>query len=259
MLLSTVVIGSTVESLVYSFINGHYFLSVRRRPCLFYDNLKFRILGCKSELQAWKKICLMQGLLGKLLTYEEIDSVRIRENTMRINSKEGNYAYEFNECHIFDSSIVKTENNIASYRDSTFLVLDDFELSQLGPKIKCLRPRHKEHGFAKRINFYTSSRVDGADYITDCIVESNITKKQLYDFEYSDTMARFEVEHYLNSNDVFGILMGKYKNGTPKYRKPKVVHVKRLVFEIDNNIYYDSKNVKFMNKTMPEIIYENTT
>ena len=50
--------------------------------------------------------------------------------------------------------------------------------------------------------------------------------------------------------------MKMYKNGTPKYRKPKVLHKERIVQERDQNHYEDSENVKFLNLTLKEIFDE---
>ena len=47
--------------------------------------------------------------------------------------------------------------------------------------------------------------------------------------------------------------MKYYKNGNVKYRKPKVVHKKRISVKEDKNIYQDSSNVKFMNLEMEKI------
>ena len=125
------------------------------------------------------------------------------------------------------------------------LVLDDFELSQLGKDGKSISDLREDTRFSKKITFYTSDRVDGASYITDCVVESILTQEELNSFDYSDTMVKFVVERYLKLQNVNGTFMNLYKNGTPKYRKPVVKHVKRLIIEKDNNLYKDTKNVKF--------------
>jgi hypothetical protein len=53
---------------------------------------------------------------------------------------------------------------------------------------------------------------------------------------------------------VHGRFMKYYDNGNSKYRKPKVTHVKRLVFERDNNKYADTDKIKFVNFSLGEII-----
>ena len=58
-------------------------------------------------------------------------------------------------------------------------------------------------------------------------------------------MIKFVVERYLKSENINGLFMNLYKNGTPKYRKPIVKHAGRFLIGQDNNIYQDSETVKF--------------
>ena len=53
--------------------------------------------------------------------------------------------------------------------------------------------------------------------------------------------------------------MNFYKNGEPKYRKPKVKHVKRLVFKKDLSLYKNSDKIKFISPSLEEIINESST
>ena len=62
----------------------------------------------------------------------------------------------------------------------------------------------------------------------------------------------------MTSLGVYGRLMKYYDSGKPKYRKPKVVHAKRLAYEKDNNLYKDSDKIVFLDKSLGEIIEEST-
>ena len=72
-------------------------------------------------------------------------------------------------------------------------------------------------------------------------------------------MARFAVIRHLTSIGIHGNFMNLYKNGLPKYRKPKVVHKKRLVLEREQTIYENSERVKFLRLTIKEIFDEFST
>ena len=128
----------------------------------------------------------------------------------------------------------------------------------MGEKRYNLKPIIRKAGFASRLHFYSSDRVDGSNFITDCVVQSQLTQDQLNSFDYSDTMARFVVERHLNSIGVYGRAMAKYKSGKIKYRKPKVSHMKRWVREQDNNVYEESESVKFLNLSLGKIIEKST-
>ena len=79
------------------------------------------------------------------------------------------------------------------------------------------------------------------------------------DFEYSDSMVKFVIERYLHAIGIHGNFMNFYKNGSPKYRKPKVTHNRRVVIEREQNIYEDSDLVKFKNMSLEEVINAQRT
>ena len=242
MLLKNVVIGSTVESANFALINNYYFINVRKYMQPFY-----------IDIDDWSRAILELGFSGKLLSYDECPKIKIEENRLKITSDSNLHKYFFETCYVLDPVMVVHENEIIKTNKKTFLVLDDFELSKLGKGTETLSNLISDSKFAGKIVFYTSDRVDGATYITDCVVESTLTQEDLNIFDYSDTMVKFAVERYLNSQDIKGLFMNFYKNGTPKYRKPSVKHVRRLIIEKDNNIYKDSSTVKFKAQDIDEL------
>lgn len=258
MLLRNFVIGSTVEAAYYALVNEHFFISTRKMPPLFFRKLDVTILGKKTEPEAWTQINVMLGLLSKRLVFEDTTNIRVVDRTLKIICGNTTFKYEFDNLFVFDPTSVQLENNIITPNPKTYCVIDDFELSILGPKRRSLKSKQGGSGLAKELHFYSSDRVDGSDYITDCVVESELTHEQINSFDYSDSIVRFIVERHLAEIGVFGSLMKYYENGKPKYRKPKVVHVKRLTYEKDNNVYEDSDKIKFLNLKLREIIEKST-
>ncbi len=258
MLLNNFVIGSTVEAAYYALINDFYFIPNRKHPPMFYNKTSISLFGTKDEPELWTKINLMLGLLSKRITFEELHTIRVEDNIIKISTGNTSFKYEFSKLYIFDSTSLQTDCKIKKVKNKTYIVIDDFELSVLGPKRYHLEPILGEENFPRQLHFYSSDRVDGADYITDCVVESELTEEQLNLFDYSDTMVRFIVERHLTSIGVYGRLMEYYKSGKPKYRKPKVVHVKRLVFEKDNSEYHNTERVKFLDLSLENIVEESS-
>ncbi len=258
MLLKNFVIGSTIEAAYYALVNEYFFIPTRKMPPMFYKKLDVPLMGLQNEKDAWTKINLLLGLLSNRLGFDNISAIRVSEDILRIITGNTTFKYEFDNLIIFDSTGVKTENEILQAKNETYTVLDDFELSTLGPKKYNLPTITGKGPVAKELHFYSSDRVDGASYITDCVVESELSKEQLNSFDYSDSMIRFIVERHLTSIGIHGTLMGRYDSGKPKYRKPKVTHVKRLVFPKDNNLYKDSAKVKFLNLSLGQIIEKCT-
>ena len=258
MLLSGVVIGSTVEAAYYALVSDYHFIPTRKTPPMFYEKLSTPVLGTSKTSEAWSKLNLMLGLLSKKIATSVVPSIRISENIIRVTVDVTTFKYKFEKLYIFDPSGLSFENEIKLAKEKTFIVLDDFELSVLGPKRKTLEPSIRSNNFCKELHFYCSDRVDGADFITDCVVESELTLSELNSFDYSDSMVRFFVKRYLTDVGVNGRLMKYYKNGNPKFRKPKVTHVRRVVAENDNNVYKDTENVKFKSLSIEDIIEESS-
>ena len=258
MLLANVVIGSTIEAAYYAFLNDYYFIPNRKEPFMFYESSPIRLFGHDKKSDIWNKINVMLGLLSKRLSFENSASVKVLDDVIKIVSGNVVFKYKFQNLFIFDAIGIQIDNEIEKAHPTTFRVLDDFELSVLGPKQHNLDALYSESNFAKSLHYYCSGRVDGSDYITDCVVESELTYDQLNCLDYSDTMLRFVVERHLASLGVNGRLMSYYKSGRPKYRKPKVLHVSRSSYEIDNNIYKDTDNVKFLKLSLRDIVEEGT-
>lgn len=251
-------IGSTVEAAYYALVNEYFFITTRKTPPMFYEELKISLLGTKNTAEVWTKLNLMLGLLSKKMYIQPNSSIRVSEHQIKVISNNIVFNYEFEKLFVFDPTEVQLDTEVVEAREKTFTVLDDFELSVLGPKRHTLPSITGGHGVCKELHFYSSNRVDGADYITDCVVESELTRTQLNSFDYSDSMIRFLVERHLTSVGVNGRLMKYYNSGKPKYRKPNVVHVKRLLQEKDNNIYKDTENIKFLSLSIEEIIEQST-
>ena len=248
MLLNKVVIGSTPEAAYCALINDCFFVPNREAPPMFY----------RENTETWPKLNLMLGLLSKLITFEDTETIRLIDNQLRISAQNMTYKYEFEKCFVFDPTGIQLENEVIETKPKTFLVLDDFELSTMGEHRFEIEPITGGEGFAREVHFYSSDRVDGAQFITDCVVESELTQEQINDFDYSDTMARFVIERHLTSVGIYGTFMTYYKSGKPKYRTPKVKHVNRFTYPRDNNIYADTEWVKILNLSMEEIIEEST-
>ncbi len=258
MLLTGLVLGSTIEAAYYALVNEYHFIPTRMTPIMFYEKSDVSLFGLEKTSEIWNKLNLMIGLLSKRIAFDHTSSIRIVDDVIRITTGNLTFKYQFEKLFIFDPTGVQIENEIQTPKPKSFVVFDDFELSVLGPKRYELEPITKGSGFARELHFYCSDRVDGADFITDCVVESELSHEQISSFEYSDSMARFVVERHLTSVGVYGRFMKYYNNGKPKYRKPKVVHVKRVSYEKDNNEYRDTENVKFLDLSLRQIIEEST-
>lgn len=254
MLLGKLTIGSSLESAVYALLNDTYYLPTLKFGPMFYEEVGHRLLLTESKELTWSRIQLILALSGKLLNYESIQSIRISENLLKVSSENGFFKYEFDVCNIFDPTGIQLDNEILEESPTVYKVYDDFEISVLGGKHEYLEPKLSNDDLANQIHYYISDRVDGAGYVTDCVVQSFLTRQQLNDVDYSDSMVRFAVSRHLTSIGIYGSFMNMYKSGKPKYRKPKIVHKNRIVLEQEMNKYADSKSIKFLDLSIKEIV-----
>lgn len=254
MLLDKLTIGSSLESAVYALLNDTYFLPTLKFGPMFYEEVEHKFLLTESKELTWSRINLMLALSGKLLNYQNIQSIRVSENLLKVSADQGVFKYHFGICNIFDPTNIQLDNEVSEEAPTKFIVYDDFEISVLGGKHKYLEPKLSNEGLAGEIYYYTSDRVDGASYVTDCVAQSLLTREQLHDVDYSDSMVRFAVSRHLTSIGIYGSFMDTYKSGKPKYRKPKIVHRKRVVIEQEMNKYVDSESIKFLHLSTEEII-----
>ena len=193
MLLDKLVIGSCTESALYAFLTDSYYLPNNTFGPIFYEELPIKVFGSTNSRYTWSRCLLTLSLQGRLLSYSEKKKIIIRENRVKIlEVPAGPIEYDFQDCKIFDTTDLVLENSITTPKEDSFLVYDDFELSNLGARNKYIKPKsNRSTDLASKIVFYSSDRVPGAKYVTDCLVESCLTKEQVYDINYSERPISF--------------------------------------------------------------------
>jgi hypothetical protein len=71
--------------------------------------------------------------------------------------------------------------------------------------------------FVNKIWFYPTDRVDGNSSVKDACLVSTLTKEELLDFDYSQTMARFKMIAEMRDREMRGPFNGYSPTGNPKY------------------------------------------
>ena len=256
MFLEKVVIGNSIESHLYAFFNDCYHIANTNFSPLFFENLDFKLFGTTNCKEIWTRLNIISGFLGLNLNTESSVQIKIAGNIIKIIADNSLNKYSFNKCFIFDSVNVSVENAVQKVRKKLYRVIDDFEIKNLGKSVTNIPSFPCASEVVNRVYFYTSDRIDGAKYITDCVVESFLTSEQLYDFDYSDTAIKFAVQRRLLDDGYRGRPIGYLKSGKPKHYKPELTHHMRQSRPLDRNMYSDSKNVKFLDLSAKEILNE---
>jgi len=239
-LLKNVVIGYSTESAAFAFVNGYYHIQTcPHRPFFFERYENFSLFGTNYKKQIWCRIKSFLGLLSLNIDFENIERVSITGDQIRISSDSLLSKYNFEKCFIFEADKVQHENKLKEATTEDYYVIDDFKANNLGKDTIEIQPIVTGDNFISEIHFYNSMRIDGSKYATDIICCSKMTKQQLYNFDYSDTIAGFKTKHIL------------LESNFP--RKIKLEHVNREVYPLQNIKYKNSKSVKFLNKKVRDI------
>ena len=83
-LVDKLTIGSSLESAVYASNDTYFFPTLKFGP-MFYEEVEHRILLTESKELTWSRINLMLALSGKLLNYQNIQSIKVSENLLKVS------------------------------------------------------------------------------------------------------------------------------------------------------------------------------
>ena len=238
MFLNEVVIGSSVQSMLYAFFTDRYHILNPSFLPLFYERLDMNIFGTKNTKEIWTRLKLMNSFLVKELGGVNLRQIRIEDKKIRMTYVRSVVEHEFDKCFVFNTENLLVENEIAHPAETEFKVVDDFEVNNLGKQALTVEIINRRTPFINKVNFYTSGRIDGAKYVTDCVSESTLTKEQLGNVDYSDTIAKFIIQDVLKKT----------------YKNPIVSHRSRKAVPVERTVYKNSESVKFLNLSLEEIV-----
>lgn len=256
MLLKNVVIGHSLESALFAYYNQYYYIpSDNFQPLFFEECLDFSLFGTNNKKEIYDNIKDLLGFLSLNLDYSNLQQIRIQDDQIKIFDDNLLVDFQFEKCYICETAKISHENDIDVAAAETYKVIDDFKINRIGMDVVHLDPLFSEEKLLNEIHFYNSLRVDGTKYVTDAVTVSNLSREDLYDFDYSDTIAVFKLKNILNNMGYYGLVDGTvYKNGKNKIRKIIIEHLKRYVLPIDNNTYKDTENVKFINPLLKDFV-----
>lgn len=256
MLLEKVVIGHSMESALFAYINGYYHVqSSNFYPLFFEESEGFSLFGTSSKKEIWTRLKVMLGFLSLNIDYPVVKNIRVQHDNIKVFEDNLLIDFEYEKCYIFDTLNVSHPNKIVRASEEEYQVIDDFKISRMGHSGD-LSPVYLQQRFLSQIHFYNSNRVDGSRYITDIATVSTLDRNQIHDVDYSDTMMMFALRKHLNDMGIKGIekrhLMNK--DGTHPVDKFRLDHVQRFVTPIDRNTYQDTEKIKFVSPSAKEIL-----
>jgi len=260
-----IVIGSSIEAVLYAFVNNYpIFFAEEHRPFRFdfldphvdLSCLKIpgaakslttfgssKIVGYSKEL-LWEKLLFLLSVEGRSPLSNLCGTIRYDGDTVVCSNEYSKIMeFTFNECFYF------IDRNATGFVEQKILDEDryicyDYIAFNKGGKHEV---DYIETGddLVREIWFYPSDRIDGNTPVKDACAVSVLNQEQYLDFDYSQTMARFKTVHEMESRGMKGTFAHDYTTaGNPKHYKFRTTSLYRETSEQPNELLPQATNIK---------------
>lgn len=207
----SVVVGSNLDAIIYAYKTNSHILFNNVATIFPLDALLHEIdLGSirfnkgTSELEVWESLSHNLNLKGLHAFGEKIDSIRVNLSENEIVAASNFFSRQklrFSSLHIFDTDNVHglpfPDFKIEKYR------VFDWYAVKSGTK-HTYDYLYDDSEFVKKIHFYISPRIHGNKQYKDLVAESFLTKSQLKDVDYSDSISRLKILQMMKNAGIKG-------------------------------------------------------
>jgi len=271
-----IIIGSSLGALACAFKRGApVFFTTPLHPHQFEYFDAPKIIDCLCIAHEENKIVTPIGEVykgqKKLLLWEKLAFVLnlaglcpLNGTAMSLRLEGDNLLKAYNEFSLiaavtFDKAIIFNEDlNLPAQKitEPEYLVLDWFSAHSGGKhKIDLIQTGDE---FVKEIWFYESRRVHSG--IKDACAISYLTQKQIDEFSFSDTYARFKTQRIMELNGMKGASNGiDAITGKNKYYAIRMSSTGREKFSTLNNVYAATKTIKMNTAKEEELLLNLST
>jgi hypothetical protein len=191
-----------------------------------------RKVGITKEL-LWERLLFLLSLDGKAPLSNICERIRYDGNRVVCSNEYSKIMeFTFNKCYYFGDRgsvgfIEKTN------LDEEIYICYDYIAFNSGGKHE-VDYINTNDDFVSKIWFYSSDRIDGNTPVRDACTVSKLTKQQLQDFDFSQTMARFKAVQLMKDNGMRGKFNGYTKKGTPRHYDFRTTSIRRETICIEN-------------------------
>ena len=265
-----IVIGGSLNALLYAWFTGATLLSVSSQMPLFFERfdpdvdlgcLGFenesilhatpqgeKIVGIQKEI-VWRKIFFLLAMAGQAPIPDSAQSLRIEDDFVKITTSHSRLArFKFKKLTIFDPA--QAGNSVSFGLKSRFKVLDWMWVNT--GMVHDLDYISDSDDLVSEIHFYKYKERAGKVQ-KNLVSVSYLNREQIEDYEYSDTYAKFKTEHMMKEAGIKGRRNG-YVKGKPYHLNVKVTPEKRELISIDEVDLELDKNITVCSLTDEEIL-----
>jgi len=253
MISDKIVIGGTLEALVFAALNDYPVIFVEPKMPHIFENFE----NGDSKYEMWVRCALVLSASGRHPCGQRCQTIRIEDNVLKaFDDSSKIHERLFTEAYIFDEAGIIGLNapEIDWDHEEEFQVIDwinvrsgathEFDFHQTDDK------------FVNKIYFYPSDRIDGKTKCKDIAAFSYLTHEQLNDFGYSDTMTCFKVKSLMKDLGIRGTRNGRDTKNPNKYKyyAIKLESAGREVKKIYRPPTQDTELLKYRYDTIEELM-----
>jgi hypothetical protein len=260
-----VVIGSCLDAVLCAFNNQYpIFFTNPARPfrfnylppaanleCLKINQLpkslttphEQKVVGVSEEI-LWERLLYLLSLEGNSPLSDLCHSIRYDgERVVCSNEYSKIFEFKFNECLYFDDASSHGFVSKNTLDEDSYICYDYIAFNSGGKhEIDYL---HTGDDFVSEIWFYSSDRIDGDTPVRDACAVSRLTERQLLNFDYSETMARFKAVYEMELKGMKGkFAHGFTTAGNPKHYKFRTTSIGRKTHRQRDSYEPQSANIK---------------
>ena len=174
----------------------------------------------------WERMMFLLSMNGQVPLSNLCSSIRAFDNSISCYNEYAKIAeIKFNTCYYFGDANVHGLFDQKALDNHSYICYDWVAFNKGGKHD--IDFFETSSNFVKRVWFYPSDRIDGNTPVKDACVLSILTKDQIRDFGYSETMAKFKLISEMESRGMKGQFNGYGPSGNPKYYKFKTTHTRR--------------------------------
>lgn len=272
-----VVIGSSLEALSYSYINGCKFVHCRFSPPWRFDYFKpsddlslFSIEGQRLEQSSplgaryvgvpkdflWQRLYFHMSLQGQSLLPSPAASIRIEGNTIKAITHNARMAkVDFKKVTVFDMHNVYGIDCLTGEKTSSIFEVRDWFHVKSGMKHEFDFIDGTDN-FVNNIIFYPSERSTMNTSFKDAVSVSYLTNQQLSDYDYSDISARFKALHMMKSAGIRGARNGRDQKDKTRYKyyAVRIENTRRDIIPPMEKLKSEHENISFNYDSFYDII-----
>ena len=273
------VIGSGLNAAAFSYLNGYPLIINKQELPFRFDyfdtdfvlsslniiNDKTTLKGKENEkvfgnykTEVYRHLVFVLALAGLCPLSDKVGSIRLKDDSLLniVTDSSRMIKIKFDQIYIFDDqNITGLPEPLESLNKKMFKVLDWIDVT-------CCTTHPYQYfetddNFVREMFLYPTERIDGYHpNKKDLVSVSYLSEKQLNDYEYSDTYAKFKVLNIMKKAGIRGRRNGRDPKNKEKYKyyALKIEPQRREVTTLQKNLYEDTDNIEFMYESEEDII-----